>query len=134
MIRDLLIPAIKEAFPDKPFVFGSPPEPIAKLPSEVAEIGDLLIYDDDEEATVSVSEITHSHFNPYDQSLTRDQIDRRVTDEVIEFLRALFSDRVLLYRTPSRSMGGFSVLSDSPDEEKIVKGREYFLWSGPYRK
>jgi hypothetical protein len=134
MIRDLLIPAIKEAFPDKPFVFGDTPDPIAKLSSGVAEIGDLLIHDDDEEATISISEITHGHFNTYDKSLTRDQIDVRVTEMVIGFLRALFSDHVLLYRTPSRSMGGWSVLTSSPDEEKIVKGREYFLWSGPYKK
>ncbi len=132
MIRDRLIPAVKEAFPDKPFVFSSPPDPVVTLPSGCAGIGDLMIYDDGEEATVCITEITHGHFNPYDANLSQDQVDQKVTEDVIGFLRSLFSDHVLLYRTPSRGMGGWYVFEDAPNEDAIVEGREYFLWSGPY--
>ena len=105
MIRDRLIPAVQEAFPDKPFLFSSPPDPIIRLPSGLAEIGDLAIYDDGEEATVCITEITHGHFNPYDASLSQDQVDEKVTEDVLAFLRDLFSDRVLLYRTPYAGHG-----------------------------
>jgi hypothetical protein len=134
MIRDRLIPAVKETFPDKPFSFGEPPDPIIKLSSGHAEIGELAIYDDGEEATVCITEITHGHFNPCDPSLGQDEVDQKVTEEVVGFLRDLFSDRVLLYRTPSRSMGGWMLFRDASDKTMFVEGRECFLWSGPYRR
>ena len=61
MIRDHLIPAVKEAFPDKPFLFSSPPNPIIRLPSGCTGIGDLAIYDDGDNALVCFTEITHGH-------------------------------------------------------------------------
>ena len=134
MIRNHLIPAVKEAFPDKPFSFSSPPDPIIRLPSGFAEMGDLLIYDHGAEATIWITEITHGHFNPYDESLSQDQVDQKVTEDVIAFLRDLFSDRVLLYRTPTRGMGGWFIFSGVPSEHALVEGREHFLWSGPYPK
>ena len=134
MIRDRLIPAVRKAFPDKPFLFSSSPDPIIRLPSGFAEIGDLAIYDDGEEATVCITEITHGHFNPYDSSFSRDQVDQKVTEDVVDSLRDLFSDHVLLYRTPNRSMGGRYVFEDAPKEDAFAEGREYFLWSGPYRR
>jgi hypothetical protein len=133
MIRDTLIPAVKEAFPDKPFLFSAPPNPIITLPSGFAEVGDLAIYDDGAEATICITEITHGHFNPYDTSLSQDQVDQKVTEDVIAFLRELFSDHVLLYRTPTRGMGGWYIFGDVPVEHAFVEGQEYFLWSGPYR-
>ncbi len=91
MICDRLIPAIKEAFPDKPFVFASPPDPVIRLPSGFAEIGELAIYDDGEEARVCITAITHNHF-PYEENLTSDILDQKVTEEIIAFLRAPFGD------------------------------------------
>ena len=78
MIRDLIVPAVQEAFPHKLFVVSSPPEPVLKLGSGCTDIGDLAIYDDGQEATVSITEITHGHFHPNDESLTQDQIDANV--------------------------------------------------------
>ena len=133
MIRERLVPALRETFPDRPFVFSSPPDPIARLPSGCPEIGELAIYDDGHEATVCITQITHGHFNPYDTNLTQEQIDQQVTEDVIDFLRSLFSDHILLYRTPSRSMGGWATLDTTPNPNQLAKGREYFLWSGSYK-
>ncbi len=134
MIRDLIVPAVQEAFPDKLFVVSCPPEPVLRLGSGRTDIGDLAIYDDGQEATVSITEITHGHFHSSDESLTQDQIDAHVTEDVICFLHALFSDHVLLYRTPSRNMGGWSIFEEAPDPDYSVTGREYFLWSGPCKR
>lgn len=45
----------------------------------------MLICDHGEEATVYITEITHGHFNPYDASLTQDQVDKKVTEDVVAF-------------------------------------------------
>ena len=132
MIRDHLIAAIKESFPNLPFSFPQSSNLIATLQSPSAEIGTLEIYDDGDEATVSISEITHGHFDRFDTSLGETQRDRQIVEDVIGFLRALFADKVLLFRTPSRSMGGWRRLDLSSEPPTFSPGREYFLWSGPY--
>jgi len=132
MIRDHLTAAIKESFPSLPFSFSQSSNLVATLQPPFAEIGKLEIYDDGDEATVSISEITHGHFNPYDATLSEEQRDRQIVEDVISFLRALFADQVLLFRTPSRGMGGWLRLDLSPEPPTLSSGREYFLWSGPY--
>jgi hypothetical protein len=132
MIRDHLIAAIKESFPSLPFLFSQSSNPVAKLQPPFAGIGTLDIYDDGEEATVDITEVTHGHFNPYDASLSEEQRDRQIVEDVISFLRALFADRVLLFRTPGRGIGGWVRLDVSPEPPTFDAGREYFLWSGPY--
>jgi len=135
MIRDLLIPAIKEAFPDLPFSFSPSSNPVAKLQPSFGAIGTLDIYDDEGEATVDITEVTHGHFSCFDTSLSGEQRDRKIVEDVIVFLRALFADRVLLFRTPGRGqrgIGGWFRLDISPKPPTLDAGREYFLWSGPY--
>ena len=133
MIRDRLIPALRERFPTESFTFSEPPEPIASLPARNAALGRLEICDDGDEATVYITEVTHGHFSCYDDSLTPEQHETTITADVLDFLEALFADRVLLYRTPSRSMGGWTRLDLSPESERIRRDREYFLWSRPYQ-
>ena len=132
MIRDHLIAAIKESFPGHTFSFPQSSNLVATLQSCFAELGRLEIYDDGDEATVSISEITHGHFNPYDTSLTETQRDQEIVEDVIDFLRALLSDKVLLYRTPNRASGGWLRLDLLPEPPAFSSGSEYFLWSGPY--
>jgi hypothetical protein len=131
-IRDLLIPAIKEAFPNLPFSFSTSRNLVATLQAPFPEIGELQIYDDGEEATVGISEVTHLHFNPDNATLTGDRRDRQIAEEVMGFLRALFADQVLLFRTPNRGVGGWQRLDVSTKLPALSSDREYFLWSGPY--
>jgi hypothetical protein len=52
MIRDHLLPAVKEVFPNLAFKISPTSNPIISLSSSSAEIGDLHIYDDGDQATV----------------------------------------------------------------------------------
>ena len=133
MIRDQLIPALRERFPNESFTFSEPPEPIASLAARNPALGRLEIFDDGDEATLSITEITHGHFSCYEPCLTPEQHEATITTDVLDFLDALFADRVLLYRTPNRSMGGWTRLDLSPEAERFSHGREYFLWSRPYQ-
>src|SRR5258707_9614723 len=110
MIRDRLIPAFKREFASWEIVFDSPPQPIATFPAAQAAVGRVLIYDDGDEATVLIENITHGHFNPYDEKLSDAQRDEIVTEDVINFLKALFSDRVLLHSSADNRTGGWTRL------------------------
>src|SRR5579862_7331250 len=131
MIRNILIPAIKEAFPDLPFSFSPSSNPVARLQPSFGEIGTLDIYDDGGEVTVDITEVTHGHFSSYDVSLSEEQHNHRIVEDVIGFLRALFADHVLLFRTPgrgNRGVGGWYRLDVSPKPATFPSDREYFLW------
>jgi len=62
MIRDVLLPKLMDRFPGRGIRTGTPPGPIAVFPASHPEVGDLSIYDDVEEATVSIGMITHGHY------------------------------------------------------------------------
>jgi hypothetical protein len=131
MIRDYLTSAIKKSFPSFPFSFSQSSNLVATLHSAFLGIGRLEVYDDGNEATVSISEITHGHFYSDDAILSEEQRQQQIAEDVIAFLRALFADQVLLFRTPSRGTGGWLRLDLSPEPPIFTSGREYFLWSGP---
>ena len=133
MIRDSLASALRERFPDVAFTFLDAPQPFARLTCPCTELGDLEIYDDGDEATVALTKITHSHFNPYSKMPDADR-DAWVTDAVLDYLDALFDDRLLVYCSPDRRQAG-SQRHDTPiDRSKPVAGTEQYdcyVWSGP---
>jgi len=130
MIKDKLIPLLKTTFPKLNIEYDDTRNPIAVIPAAHPEVGDILINDDDDEATLFIGDITHNHYNPYDESLSQDQIDYAVSMEVIAFLEALFQDKILLWKT-DRGGGGCTHIQDEENMDKIIENNKSFLWSGP---
>ncbi len=130
MIRKRLLPLLKQHYPSRPFIFSEPPDPIARLPLAHPGLGELQIFDDGDEATIYLTEITHGHFNPYDIT-DGNARDEWIVSQVIEFLDSLFDDRVLFFRTPDRRMGGWTVFDGDLTKLHLESGREYFCWSKP---
>ena len=131
MIRDHLVPAVKEVFANLAFNISPTSNPFISLSSSVAEIGDLHIYDDGDRATVVITGITHGDFGAYDENLNTEEKEQIITEDVISFLVTLFSDRVVLYRTYSKGIGGWTVIEQGVKDIEFVAGWEYFVWSGP---
>ena len=71
MISDHLVPAVKEVFPNLAFKISPTSNPIISLSSSSAEIGDLHIYDDGDQATVIITGIAHGDFGVYDENSTQ---------------------------------------------------------------
>lgn len=111
---------------------GVPPEPLVVFPAAHLAVGDVVIYDDGDEATVCIGDITHGHFNPYDASLSDEQGTDWIIEHLLHFLDCLFADRVVLFKHREfTGMGGWRVLEDgeptpSPHEDELA-----FVWSGP---
>ncbi|HEY5743730.1 MAG TPA: hypothetical protein VIS99_14445 [Terrimicrobiaceae bacterium] len=131
MIRDHLVPAVQEIFPNLAFKISPTLNPIISLSSGSPEIGDLHIYDDGDQATVIITGIAHGDFGVYDENLNTEEKEQIITEDVISFLVTLFSDRVVLYRTSSKGMGGWTVIEQGVKDIEFTAGREYFVWSGP---
>ena len=127
-IREVLLPALLLRFPDRPFRAGSPPAAVVIYPCCHPDVGDLEIFDDGDEATIVLGRHTHSHFNPYDASVTETELASMVTQSVIEFLDDLFADRVLIWSIEGHS-GGWTSLPES--SSGVPAAARAFRWSGP---
>jgi hypothetical protein len=101
------------------------------FPAAHPEVGDVSIWDDGDEATVAVGEITHGHFNPYDASLTPEETANRVAENVVAFLGDLFADGVLLWKTPGSGAGGWRVLGLDHNFSLMDADALTYFWSGP---
>lgn len=132
MIRDRLIPAIEKEFAGWEMTITPEENPIVRFPAVQEAVGDVVIYDDGDEATVCIEEITHGHFNPYDESLQETKRDEMVTEDVIDFLKALFTDRVLLNVCNDKGSGGWTRLDLQDGPVQLSRKHRYYLWSKPY--
>jgi hypothetical protein len=134
MIRDRLIPALNREFADCEIAFDAPPQPIAIFSAAQPGVGRILIYDDGDEATVCIENVTHGHFNRYDEKLSETERDEAVTEDVIDFLKALLGDRVLLYSSADNRIGGWTRLDLTDGPIELSPSLQHFLWSRPYKK
>ena len=132
MIRDKLIPLLEQKYAGLGVRVGSPPDPIAVFPARHPGVGDLSIYDDGDEATVSIGEITHGHFNPYDATLTQEEAEAEVVGEIMGFLEDLFSDKYLLWKSRDNGSGGWQHLDYVGEPARPRENTDYFVWSGPF--
>jgi hypothetical protein len=132
MIRDRLIPEIQRTFSGWEISINPKENPIIRFPAAQKEVGDVLIYDDGDEATVYIEHISHGHFNPYDETISPEQRETIVTEDVMSFLQALFADRVLLHTAPNHRMGGWTRLDFAEGPVELSPDQRYYLWSKPY--
>ena len=130
MIRDLLIPALRERYPQ--VQTGEPPHAIAVFEAPHSGIGTLAIRDDEDEATVVLGQLTHFHIFPHDPDLSQMEADQAVTDETLDFLEALFADEVVVWEAADRRQSGITYIDPAKPPE-LPPGAASFVWSGPYQ-
>jgi len=131
MIRDVLVPALQARFRIRGLKTGTPPEPVAVFPAVSPAVGDITIFDEGNEATLKIGTLTHQHFNPYNTALSQSERAKIITEEMVEFLRRLFADRVLILRGKGTAWSSVRVLDDDDELPAIPPNTEGFLWSGP---
>lgn len=131
MIRDVLVPTLEARFPGRSMRLGRAAEATIIFPAMHPGVGDVSIWDDGDEVTVAVGDITHGHFNPYDGSLTDTQVAQNVTEMVIDFLDALFTNRVVLWCSKDRRSGGWRVMDQPVTTAPLDLTGDVFVWSRP---
>jgi hypothetical protein len=141
LLSQLLLLVLRERFPDRGLVEGSPPEPCAVFPGIHPGIRGVSIYDDGDELTLCVDDLTHGHFSEYTEGLPEAEREQRIVERAVEFLEALFADKVVVWG--QRHMGGWyrPEWGDSDRNTVIQIGGtgseapvQEFVWSGPYTK
>lgn len=126
-LSERLLPMLRERFPGRGLVEGqSPEDPCAAFPGLHAGIRRVAVYDNRVELTVAVDDLTHGHFS--DDSAPRAVGEERTVEAVVEFLDALFDDRVVVWGQHSTGGGWHRPdLGGSGDGPRVPE----FVWSGP---
>jgi hypothetical protein len=105
VLSQRLLPILRQQFPNRGLVAGEPPEPCAVLPGLHPSIRGVSIYDDGDELTLCVDDLTHGHFTEYTAGLLEADREQRIVESVVEFLDALFSNNVVVW--DQHHMGGW---------------------------
>lgn len=130
-IREVLLPALEAAFPGSGLRVSDSTDAVAVFPAVCAEVWEVQIFDDDDEATVVIEHVTHHHSNPYDSQLTSRQRAEWVARQVVEFLLDLFDDRELFWaREQGSAGGGWTRPYDGTIPDGIPEDADLFVWSG----
>lgn len=124
---------LQEEFPDRTFVFGQAPGLVVTVPPDHPEIGAIEIYDEEDELTVVIGRFTHNHFGAYNYTgYSDDELVVELVEDVISFLRDIFSDNVIFWGA-HRSSGGTYHRAGGPTESPIEPWGPRYVWSGEYR-
>jgi hypothetical protein len=101
------------------------------IPTNHEGVGDISIWDDGEEATFVIGNITHHHFTDYTPGISEEEAAYNISEDVIGFLEDLFADRVLLWKSSSGG-GGLRVLQEGEmPQVHSDAGTQFYFWSGP---
>ena len=131
VICQALVPALKAAFPDAEIQASEPPNPVAVFPAVCPAVGAVMVFDDGDEATVVIENITHHHVDCYDPDLSDDDRVKWIADDVVGFLRQLFADRVFLWsRNQGKGGGGWRRPFDGGIPDDVPEDADIFVWSG----
>lgn len=130
MIRDILIPKLKERYPDRGLSIDLNDNPFATFAANLPEVGAVTIYDEGDDVVVEVEKITHGHLSVYDNSLSQEAVHQRVSEFVLDFLDALFADKVLLWVSDDGQSGGWQRIDLAPEVSPPEEGGKFYVWSG----
>ena len=87
------------------------------------------MYDDGDEITIFLGDVTHCHFSQDYLGDGKYSPELEVCDAVIQYLKDLFSDRVIFYRAHNRGLDGSRPLPLPDELELIKKDCKCFVWS-----
>jgi hypothetical protein len=139
MLSQLLLPILHQRFPDRGLIEGKPPEPCAVFPGLHPGIRSISIYEENDELTLCVDDLTHGHFSEYTEGLSDAEREQRIIESVVEFLEAMFANKVVVWGR--EHMGGWYFTERSQSNTVMPfegTGSEAptqtFVWSGPYRE
>ena len=127
MISDILFPEIEKRFPSLGYRKEDEDGPMFVIPPKFEDYGTTYIQEDGDEITIYLGRFTHGHFSNYDNTLSDVEKEKEITEDVIDFLEDLFSDRVVAWGK-NTGIGGWKRLSGGT----LKKSRftKYYTWSG----
>jgi hypothetical protein len=128
MLEEQVLAALRAAFGTIVWERTQAAELAVRFPAAHPAVGDTVFVVERDEVTIHIGSITHGHFNRFD--LPPDARPGAIAADVVDFLAALFSDRVVVW---SRRMSGGWTLVAPGEQPSAVANAATYVWSGPIR-
>jgi len=132
LLADRLITTLHSQLPHQPMSVGGAEGVVVVFPAAHSDVGDIQVHDNGDELIVMVGNFTHTHFNNHDRGLSNSERAERIADDVVAFLKDIFSDRIEFFGSHTGA-GGWR--KRKPKERgflsKAVFGSKTYVWSGP---
>jgi hypothetical protein len=126
MLLATLIRKIESELSSLPFVVDEDNHQVI-IPPIHEGFGNLEIEDDIDELIVFVGNFTHWHAGCYDERLSEEEKAIEIAEAVMDFLRDVVNDQIVLWRSPEGG-GGFDRLESL---QRPFNPHQKWLWSGP---
>jgi hypothetical protein len=130
MLLEKMKNKLSSEFPSVDFTVDSEKRFIS-IPSGNKDFGDIEILDDQDELTICVGKFTHWHAGCYDDNLKEAQKEDAIIENVTEFLRALFSDEIVVWGNQLGGGGFCHIDKDCKSRSILGLKRNRWVWSGP---
>lgn len=135
-IRDILVPMLRDRFPDRQLQLGTPPEPLAIFQPAHPNVGTASVWLNSEAgADVAVGDVARdSFFNPYEEEQGTAEAAQGIANNVVRFLEELFADRLLMWRSSDGATMGWRERGEAAHTAPlVVDDRRYntYIWSRP---
>jgi len=131
LLRTTLLLQLRAAFGDNLRTVTDESSDVAVFAAKHPEVGDIVVQEHREEATVYIGRFTHLHFDCYDTTLNASEIGQNISGQVVTFLQDMFADKIEVYG--GSSGGGCRVRTTKPRGfwSKRMLGKQTYVWSGP---
>lgn len=128
-LRPPLERLLRSKYPSLPLSPGPDPALLAVFPGP-PEVGDLQIWTEDDRITLNFGRINHTHY-PLVPTPVTDAVAAKTAEEVVGFLEALFSGRVVFW---TRTDGGTGLMEvDELPRDLPAEDGTFYTWAGRYR-
>jgi hypothetical protein len=140
-LRDILLTKLEDCFSGQ-FAAGPFGERlVATFTAVHPRVGDVTVWDDNDEVMIVVGDITHLHIDGSDVDRSGEpaqldtgflELDERIAAAIVDWLSNLFGDKILLWCSPtSKGLGGHRHLPLTQDWSLMKPEHATFFWSGP---
>lgn len=129
MLAQHLVPLLQEQFGFEAFTIGH--NPLITFPATCLEVGDLRIFEVGAEGRIEVGDLTHGHFYSFGSYPTPEEAAQELAENILDFVREVFANRVVFWRTKGGNTGGWFIIEDSEEVvSPVQQPTEMFFWSG----
>lgn len=120
--------------PKEELLIGKSPNVALSISAKNPETGDIQVWDDGVELTVSIGERFHCHFDPtvfVDDNVSQEKAEEICIDSAVAFVENFLAEKTILYVQYSDGKPGMSGIVKRQNAETIPTGTRKFVWSGP---
>ena len=80
---------------------------------------------------LEITKLTHGHFGCWEETLSKEEKEEAISENVIDFLETVFQGKVIFFSQLGNRIGGWQVLKPDGTRHEKAPLTNYYSWFGP---